>query len=46
MRAIGCQQCDADEFHIENGDWLCANGHLQNWTVISGHGEVPMMGPR
>lgn len=32
--SFSCHLCDADEFHMQGGDWVCANGHVQNWTVL------------
>jgi hypothetical protein len=30
-----CHECDADEFNRVGDDWVCSNGHVQTWTVIS-----------
>lgn len=31
---MNCHLCDADEFHLDGGEWVCTNGHVQTWTVI------------
>jgi hypothetical protein len=30
-----CHECRADEFSRRGDDWVCANGHVQNWTIVS-----------
>jgi hypothetical protein len=43
---IYCHECDADEFHVaENGDWVCSNGHLQDWTVVPDPAAPPRPHP-